>query len=45
MLTTGPPGEQYVHLKLSQHCLLIGYTPIQNKKFKLKTKEITVPNP
>ena len=22
-----------VHLKLSQHCLLIGYTPIQNKKF------------
>ena len=23
-----------VHLKLSQH--LIGYTPIQNKKFKLK---------
>ena len=20
-----------VHLKLSQHCLLIGYTPIQNK--------------
>ena len=23
-----------VHLKLSQHCLLIGYTPIQNKKFK-----------
>ena len=22
------------HLKLSQHCLLIGYTPIQNKKFK-----------
>ena len=23
-----------VHLKLSQHCLLIGYTPVQNKKFK-----------
>ena len=22
------------HLKLSQHCLLISYTPIQNKKFK-----------
>ena len=22
-----------VHLKLSQHCLLIVYTPIQNKKF------------
>ena len=20
-----------VHLKLSQHCLLIGYTPVQNK--------------
>ena len=24
----------YVHLKLSQRCLLISYTPIQNKKFK-----------
>ena len=23
-----------VHLKLSQHCLLIGYTPIQNKMLK-----------
>ena len=23
-----------VHLKLSQHCLLMSYTPIQNKKFK-----------
>ena len=23
-----------VHLKLSQLCLLIGYTPIQNKVFK-----------
>ena len=23
-----------VHLKLSQHCLLIGYIPIQNKKLK-----------
>ena len=22
-----------VHLKLSQHCFLIGYTPIQKKKF------------
>ena len=22
------------HLKLSQYCLLIGYTPIQNKKLK-----------
>ena len=32
-----------VHLKLSQHCLLIGYTLIQNKTFsktifKIKTK-------
>ena len=26
-------GPFAVHLKLSQHCLLIGYTPIQNKKF------------
>ena len=25
-----------VPLKLSQYCLLIGYTPIQNKKFKKK---------
>ena len=23
------------HLKLSQHCLLIRYTPIQNESFKL----------
>ena len=23
-----------LHLKLSQHCLLISYTPIQNKKLK-----------
>ena len=23
-----------VHLRLSQHCLLISYTPIQNKNFK-----------
>ena len=23
----------FVHVKWSQHCLLIGYTPIQNKKF------------
>ena len=30
-----------VHLKLSQHCLLISYTPIQNKKdfFKKKKKK------
>ena len=27
-----------VHLKLSQHCLLIGYTPIQNKMFLKKLK-------
>ena len=27
-----------VHLKLSQHCLLIGYTQIQNKKFFKKKK-------
>ena len=25
-----------IHLKLSQHCLLIDYTPIQNKKLKKK---------
>ena len=25
-----------VHLKLSQHCLLIGYSPIQNKTFLKK---------
>ena len=25
-----------VHLELSKHCLLIGFTPIQNKKFKKK---------
>ena len=25
-----------VHLKLSQHCLLIGYIPIQNKNLKKK---------
>ena len=25
-----------VHLKLSQHCLLTGHTPIQNKKLKRK---------
>ena len=27
-----------VHLKLSQHCLLIGHTPVQNKKLKRKNK-------
>ena len=28
------PSPFAVPLKLSQHCLLIRYTPIQNKKFK-----------
>ena len=28
------PSPFTVHLKLSQHSLLIGYTPIQNKKLK-----------
>ena len=28
------PSTFAVHLKLLQHCLLIIYTPIQNKKFK-----------
>ena len=27
-----------LHLKLSQQCLLTGYSPIQNKTFKQKTK-------
>ena len=27
-------GTLSVHLMLSQHCLLMGYTLIQNKKFK-----------
>ena len=27
-----------VHLELLQHCLLISYTPTQNKKFKLRLK-------
>ena len=26
-------GPFAVHLKLSQDCLLIGYAPVQNKKF------------
>ena len=30
-------GSFAVHLKLSQHCMLVGYTPVQNKKFKKKT--------
>ena len=33
-------GSLHVHLKLSQYCLLISYTPMQNKKiFKKKEKE------
>ena len=28
-----------VHLKWSQHCLLIGYTPIQKRKLKKKKKK------
>lgn len=28
-----------VHLKPSQHRLLIGYTPVQNQKFKRKKKK------
>ena len=27
-----------IHLKLSQHCLLIGYIPVQNKKLKCLKK-------
>ena len=27
------PSPFTVHWKLSQHCLLIGYTPLQNQKF------------
>ena len=29
-----------VYLKLSQHCLLVGYTPIQNKKCKKREREL-----
>ena len=29
-----------VHLKLLQHCLLTGYTPIQNNKVKKKEPEL-----
>ena len=31
-----------IHLKLSQYCLLIGYTPIQKKKFKKINKSINL---
>ena len=27
-----------VHLKLSEHCLFIGYTPTQNKKLKKRVR-------
>ena len=30
-----------LHLKVSQHCLLTGYTPTQNKKLKIKSKSKT----
>ena len=30
-------GSFAVHLKLSQHCMLVGYTPVQNKKLKKKS--------
>ena len=29
-------GSFAVHLKLSQHCMLVGYTPVQNKELKKK---------
>ena len=29
-------GSFAVHLKLSQHCMLVGYTRVQNKKLKKK---------
>ena len=29
-----------VHLKLSQHCLLLGYTPTQNKSFLKKLHDV-----
>ena len=31
-----------VHLKPSQHCLSIGYIPIQNKKFKKKRNRLQI---
>ena len=34
-------AESLHHLKPSQHCLLTGYTPIKNKKFKKKKKPVT----
>ena len=33
-----------IHLKLSQHCLLISYTLIQNKKLKKKKDKYSVSN-
>uniref|UniRef100_A0A8C2RMS0 Synaptotagmin-12 n=1 Tax=Capra hircus TaxID=9925 RepID=A0A8C2RMS0_CAPHI len=32
-----------VHLNLSQHCLLISYTPVQNKKFKINKNPLHLP--
>ena len=32
-----------VHLRLSQHCLSIGYTPMQNKKLKIKNEKASFP--
>ena len=34
-----------VHLHLLQHCLLISYTPIQNKKFKINKSPLHLPRP
>ena len=35
-------GSFAVHLKLSQHCMLVGYTPVQNKKFKKKSRYMSM---
>ena len=34
-----------VHLKPSQHCLLIGYTPVQNKKLKERENVVSSEQP
>ena len=31
-----------IHLKLSQHRLLIGFTPVQNKKLKKKLSRLSI---
>jgi len=36
-----PSPFAVIHQKLSQHCLLISYTSIQNKKFKKRIKSHT----